>query len=97
MLMGSGTVGFLGLIISIRFGWKIAMGLLQRRPPMANKPIELERFEPDYESKCFVCKASPTVTGVRNGKVIVETDLCGPCTWGTAQALDVEWWNSGEE
>lgn len=54
---------------------------------------EVDSFEPDYQGTCSVCSQSPIVTGVLDGKVILRTDLCGPCTWGEAACLDPDEWN----
>ena len=56
--------------------------------------IEVESYEPDYTSECMVCGQSPVVTVVREGEVIHSTEMCGPCTFGTAKALDPDWWNN---
>lgn len=50
-------------------------------------------FVPDYHSQCLVCEESPTVTVVEDGKIVSSPGLCGPCTFGTAQALDPSQWN----
>lgn len=56
------------------------------------------RFEPDYTTECVNCGQTPTVTGVdADGNVRVAFDMCGPCTFGTAAALDPDWWNNAEE
>lgn len=57
------------------------------------KTTVVDRFEPDFKTKCMVCDQSPTVTGVADGKVVVETEMCGPCTWGEAAMLDWKKWN----
>ena len=55
--------------------------------------MEIDKYEPDYASKCENCDQSPTVTGVKNDKVVYDSGMCGPCTFGTAEALDPDWWN----
>ena len=59
--------------------------------------IKLDSYEPDYSSGCCNCGQSPTVTGVRHGTVVYESNMCGVCTFGTADAIDPEWWNASEE
>ncbi len=56
--------------------------------------IPKETYVPCYESNCENCEQTPTVTVHKNGKENYRFDMCGPCTFGTAQALDVDWWNS---
>ena len=58
---------------------------------------ELDSFEPDYKAKCVNCDQSPCVTGVKNGEVVYKSEMCGPCTFGTAAALDTDWWNGGKD
>lgn len=53
----------------------------------------LDKYVPDYKHKCENCGQRPVVTGVKDGKVVVETGLCGPCTWGEAKTLDPKVWN----
>ncbi len=55
--------------------------------------MKLDSYVPDYNHTCENCEETPTVTGVVNGKVVYESNMCGPCTFGSAQALDPEWWN----
>jgi hypothetical protein len=55
------------------------------------------RYEPDWEKACENCGESPTVTGVAvdgpdRGKVVLDTGMCGMCTWGEAAALDPANW-----
>lgn len=54
---------------------------------------EIDKFEPNYKGKCCNCDQSPTVTAVKDGKVVVDWEMCGPCTFGTAQAIDPLNWN----
>ena len=59
--------------------------------------IEIDGFEPDYCEKCTVCGASPTVSAVKGRAEVYSTEMCGPCTFGTAAALDPSTWdNLGE-
>lgn len=52
----------------------------------------VDTFEPDYEAKCINCGESPTVLGVKGGKVVFAPGLCGPCTWGDADCIDPANW-----
>lgn len=58
-----------------------------------NDVVAIDSYEPDYESKCCNCDQSPAVTGVKNGKVVYHSDMCGPCTFGEAACLDPKEWN----
>jgi hypothetical protein len=58
--------------------------------------IQIDRYEPNHDGRCEVCEQGPTVTGMKNGVVVYASEMCGPCTFGTAKALDHEWWNDGE-
>ena len=60
---------------------------------MSEDIVELDRYEPDWTTKCDNCGQYPTVTGVKDGVVVLETNLCGPCTWGEAITVDPEVWN----
>lgn len=53
---------------------------------------ELEKFEPDYTERCFRCEQSPCVVGVVGDKEAFRSEMCGPCTFGTADALDPDNW-----
>ena len=55
--------------------------------------ILIDSYEPDYEHKCEICGAIPVVTAVKDGIVVMRTDMCGPCTWGEAITIDPEEWN----
>ncbi len=56
--------------------------------------LVVNKYEPDYANRCENCGESPTVTGVnKDGKVVYAAGMCGPCTFGTAKALDPDWWN----
>lgn len=62
-----------------------------------NPVTYLDSYEPDYKHKCIVCGAKPVVTGVANGKVLVQTEMCGPCTWGENKTIDPKTWNEASE
>ncbi len=51
-------------------------------------------FEPDYEGECQ-CGRSPTVVLI-DGDASHDSGLCGLCFFGTAKALDVDWWTEFE-
>jgi len=53
---------------------------------------EVDSYEPNYEGKCDVCGQSPTVTVVKDGKVLSDVGLCGPCCFGSAECLDPAKW-----
>lgn len=55
--------------------------------------IKIDRYEPDYDTNCYVCGNTPVVTMVRNNKIIYTMEKCGPCTWGEAEMLDPDEWN----
>ena len=55
--------------------------------------IEIDSYEPDYLCECENCGQSPCVTAVKDGVIVHQTDLCGPCTWGEAAMLDPTKWN----
>ena len=71
--------------------WVSKQGLADHRRDKHNV-IEVEAWVPDYEQPCQNCEATPTVTGVYQGKVVVRPDLCGPCCWGEAACIDPENW-----
>jgi Lon protease-like protein len=64
---------------------------------MTNRKLDLDRFEPDYDAKCENCGQTPCVTGMKAGQVVYESRMCGPCTFGTAAALDEAWWNDTDD
>lgn len=63
---------------------------------MSDDTFEIDKFEPDYEQKCGNCGQTPIVTAIRDGKVVHDFEMCGVCTFGTAKALDPNYWN-GED
>lgn len=58
--------------------------------------FEIDSYEPDYANECCNCGQIPCVTAVNNGEVVYQFDMCGPCTFLTAKALDPAWWNGNE-
>ena len=57
-----------------------------------NEPIEIDGYEPDYHNNCVVCNATPTVIAVKDGEVVEDFKTCGPCMFGSADALDPDNW-----
>jgi len=45
-----------------------------------------DKFEPDYNHSCENCGSKPTVP---------MSGLCGPCHFGTADAVGGGWWDEG--
>lgn len=54
--------------------------------------INIDSYQPDYKSKCCNCGQTPCVTGVKDGKTIYESEMCGPCTFGEAECVDPANW-----
>jgi hypothetical protein len=46
------------------------------------KPKREPDKEPDWQGKCDVCGNSP---------ILPATGMCGPCTFGSADAIDGDW------
>lgn len=63
---------------------------------MSADKMEMDTYEPDYSSACMNCGHTPVVTASYKGKIVHSWDMCGVCTFGTAKALDPDWWNNGE-
>lgn len=59
--------------------------------------LKFDSYDPDFDHNCIVCGQNPVVTLVRKGEVVYETEMCGPCTFGTAKALDWDWWNTQDD
>lgn len=55
--------------------------------------IEIDEYTPNYRRRCLNCDQSPTVEGTKDGARVMIADLCGPCTFGTADALEPSDWN----
>ena len=49
-------------------------------------------YVPDYEVECENCGETPTVTIFQNGLIQSQTELCGPCCFGTADAINPDNW-----
>lgn len=54
--------------------------------------FELDAYVPDYNHSCEVCGQKPVVTGVKDGKVVYQGEMCGVCTWGEADCRDPANW-----
>ena len=61
---------------------------------MKKNNLTTSQAVPDYTSTCEVCEQPPTVIILSNGKNEYQSDLCGVCFFGTAQALDSDKWNN---
>lgn len=50
--------------------------------------------KPNYEENCVVCDQSPVVDlyDPAENTLFHKTELCGPCCFGTASALDPDNW-----
>lgn len=59
---------------------------------VVDEVMSVDRFEPDYESRCLNCGETPTVLGIKDGKVVYAAGLCGICTWGNADCIDPANW-----
>lgn len=66
---------------------------LNRREREAAEVIEIDEYVPNYERKCIACDNKPTVEGLKDGARVLIADLCGPCTFGTADAVEPSEWN----
>ena len=55
------------------------------------QPAQTE-YIPDYEIECINCGQTPTVNIFQNGLIQSQTELCGPCCFGEADALDPDNW-----
>lgn len=64
---------------------------------MATNVTEVDAFVPDYEHQCENCGQTPVVCAEKNGRVILRTTLCGPCTWDEAAMLDPAAWNDSNQ
>jgi hypothetical protein len=55
--------------------------------------IEIDEYAPDYKRRCCNCEQTPVVTGVKDGKVVYQGEMCGVCTWGESAMHDPSKWN----
>jgi len=60
---------------------------------MDDEVTKVDQWLPDYDGECIQCGESPTVDGWRNGKLVYHGRMCGPFTWGTAEAVNPATWN----
>ncbi len=51
------------------------------------------------DAECSVCGNSPCVIArpIDGGEPDMQMNMCGPCTFGTADALDPDWWNNQDD
>ncbi len=55
---------------------------------------QVDEFVPNYERTCVVCGTGHVVSAVRNQVVMFTSELCGVCTWGDADMINPDNWNS---
>lgn len=55
------------------------------------QPVQA-KYVPDYGIECVNCGQTPTVCIFQNGLIQSQTELCGSCCFGTAEALDPDNW-----
>lgn len=60
---------------------------------MTADTFTIDAYAPDEDRECDVCGTSPTVVGLCQGKIVYQSRMCGPCTWGEADAHDPSTWN----
>ena len=65
-----------------------------RNPRLKKDKNVMSEYVPDYNQQCEVCGESPTVMVAEKDQITHDFNLCGVCTFGTAKALDVDWWNN---
>ena len=53
----------------------------------------IDAYVANFEIACEVCGQTPTVECEKDGKIIHQVGMCGPCTWGEAAMLEPEKWN----
>lgn len=53
---------------------------------------ELDSYEPDYDGICDNCGGSPTVLGIRRGRIVYASGMCGICTWGESACANPANW-----
>ena len=47
--------------------------------------------KPNYDIECQVCEQTPTVD-LHDDNGVTHMELCGPCCWGEADAVDPDNW-----
>lgn len=50
----------------------------------------------NYSGLCDVCGDTPTVVVVAKNEPVRHLNLCGPCCFGTAEALDPSYWETSK-
>ena len=60
---------------------------------MTEEVIQIDSWEADYKHNCEVCGANHVVTGVKDGKVVYQGEMCGVCVWGESEMHDPANWN----
>lgn len=61
---------------------------MERQPKHLSVAQTQKHFRPDHSRQCENCQQTP---------VVPLSGLCGPCHFGTAAAVDGDWWNSAED
>jgi hypothetical protein len=41
----------------------------------------VESWVPDASLQCAICGQTPCLIGMKDGKVVYEGSICGPCMW----------------
>jgi len=74
------------------FTWSNTMG--RENKETKNR---IDRYDPDYTKLCCNCGNTPVVTGVMKKAneyvTVYNSEMCGPCTFGSASCIDPEEWN----
>jgi hypothetical protein len=53
----------------------------------------IDAYVANFEIECEVCGQTPTVECEKDGKIVHQVGMCGPCTWGEAAMLEPDKWN----
>lgn len=64
----------------------------KEQPEQKELKLGIQEFKPDWVAECCVCDQSPVVDVYEDGKLVYSTDMCGPCSFGEAAAIDPEEW-----
>lgn len=70
-----------------------SMGHAVTPPSQSQAVIQVDRFVPNFAQACENCGETPTVMAMKDGKVVYQGTMCGPCTWGDADMADPNKWN----
>ena len=57
----------------------------------------VDTWQPDYERGCDVCGLKPVVRGLRDGRAVTTSNLCGHCHFGDSEMVDPSLWNGDDE